>query len=401
MGGTMGIGCGGDDAAPAKVTDGGSKDSTSATNSPITPTPDAPAGDTNLPDTAPPPPHGKVMLVHASPGLPALRICYSVGVKADLTDQVMAPVYALPDDDTASAALGLPYPGFFPGTGGPQPDVADLSKVTLVPYLIFADQITTEVKSARDAGTEKKCTDLLGPTAPDGGLEATKFIKLGAIPAGTFAPSTPTLVALVGCLPQAADPTANAAKCGSDYDVTNGNVGVKIYKALDRTVADATKMGVQILQASSAFQGEVVTPLQGTLVTGFATVDGGTPLGAPVTAGQVFGDLKPDAAAPQTGLLTDQANTAVYATLVQADGGLVIGPSGPINVALPLPIVKRLSIGPVDAGYFANGANFTFILVGDPAQPTFIDAGADATGPFNPRSMHWIALPNDPVLPTL
>ena len=230
-------------------------------------------------------------------------------------------------------------------------------------------------------------------------------MKLPVIPAGTFLHGTTTIVALTGCLPAAADPNTNdpptAAKCGSDYAAATGNLSIKLYKSLDRTVADPAKMGVQVLQASSAFEGQVAKPLMGTLVTGFASTDGG-PLGPPVTVGQAFASLQPDAAAPQTGVLTDPANTVVYGALVQADGGPVVGPNGPINVALPLTAVTRLSIGslklPDGGAYLTNGANFTFVLIGDPAKPTFLD---DAGTKFNPQSMHWIALPNDPTLPPL
>ena len=56
----------------------------------------------------------KLIMVHGSPDIPAVRICFSVGLAADLSDQAVTPLPPLPNQISGP----LPYPGLFPGTGG-------------------------------------------------------------------------------------------------------------------------------------------------------------------------------------------------------------------------------------------------------------------------------------------
>ena len=60
-------------------------------------------------------------------------------------------------------------------------------------------------------------------------------------------------------------------------------------------------------------------------------------------------------------------------------------------LALKLSAVQLASYGGnvPDGGDYRNGAAFTFIALGDPAEP--------AAGGTNTKTFHYIALPNDPV----
>src|SRR6185312_3395766 len=143
-------------------------------------------GGTTDADAAPPAPvPAKLLLVHASPDAPAVRICVgydnlSTGVSA------IQPIVPTPNN-----AQGVP-PGF--GGPAPSPPSGTLQSQNISFYAIPSATLAAAGVLPNDAGSttgEKTCKDLLGSTivagsdagTPDGGVTP---IKIGSVPANTF-----------------------------------------------------------------------------------------------------------------------------------------------------------------------------------------------------------------------
>jgi len=347
------------DTTPAKQFDSGADATTDAPA-------DAPADSTV--DAGPT--RAKMLAIHASPDLPAVRVCFGMGLQNDGSDAVVASVLPVPD----KALTGQPYPGLFPGAGAALPDFGiDLSQKALTPYLIVASKLAASTQS---------CDALLAPNA--GTLTpGVDYFKMPTLKNGTFASDTTIALVVTGCLPQAADPSASAVLCGGDYGTSAGNLAVQLF-SLDRAVKGA--FGAQFLQASSAAAGKFALAYgTGDLTAELHPLDGGA--GQPIATGVKYGELQPGTAAA---LVAPDVNQTSLLVTVPGDGGAAFSSS------FPLPLVYEVTTGQPTgaAAYFASGANYTFVLVGDPAQPTLLDGGA-----FNGYSLHALAFPNSPPLP--
>src|SRR5689334_12512659 len=84
--------CDGDNTPPSFF-DSGSADATT----------DATSDASDASDAAPTT-HAKVILVHASPDVAALRLCFALGVQNDGSDAKMAPIAPLPNNALAPGA---------------------------------------------------------------------------------------------------------------------------------------------------------------------------------------------------------------------------------------------------------------------------------------------------------
>jgi hypothetical protein len=360
--------CDGDDTPPYTFPDA-SKADVSA--------PDATA-DTGAPDSGGP--RAKVIVAHASPDLPPVRVCFALGAKSDGSDAVLAPVPPLPD-----AIVGAqPYPGLFPGTGSALPDFADLTSVVVVPYVIVAEKVKTVVRDG--GGALATCDALL---SADAGLVAGgDYFKLPPLPAGTFGAGKTLLVAATGCLPAVFDPAADAASCGGDYSALLGNVSLTTFE-LDRKAVDAAKLGAQVAHLSPAVQGKLQQNAPTGVTVGFANVPDAGTFYVPIAQGVRYKQL-----APQLALATPIANadlTALSVSVLDPDGGAPLA-----TYVSSLASVAVASGGDLDASAaatFKNGANYTFVVVGDPSAPATFDGGA------NGRTLHVIAFPSDPTVP--
>jgi hypothetical protein len=360
-------GCGGDDTSAAPGTDAGNDDATLSDSG-------GGAEDGGLA-------RGKVIVVHASPDVPAVRFCFGTGNNDDGSDTQVGPLPALPH----LSRPGQPFPGIFPGTGSPLPDITDLSQRAVTGFVILAEKI---VGDNGDAGTERDCPALLGANGQGGALtKLVDYFQLATIPKGTFANGTTTLIAATGCFPKALDPSASANLCGADFNELTGNLSGRLFK-LDR-VTQAGTLGAQVLQVSPSLDAESDG---GTgLTTGFLAADGG-PLadGGPIviTTGQKYGELKPDQAAQNAGIASNAENVAFFTAV------------GATATPLPLPIITQLTTGAADTQldggpYYQDNMNYTFVVLGVPGQPLTVDGGV------NGHALHYLAFPNDPQLPPL
>ncbi|MDB4995804.1 MAG: hypothetical protein JWM74_3236 [Myxococcaceae bacterium] len=392
-------GCGDDDATPVTATDSGPGADQ------VSPPTDSGGGtDTGTKtDSGPPdagPPHAKIILVHAAPGLPALRVCFKLGKLADGSDGVIAPVAALPDQ----AKPGQPFPGVFPGTGGAFPDLLDLSVYALTPIVINAAKISTDVRT--DGGTQRSCQDIL---APDAGVVGTAdAVQFATLPVGTFTPNTTLLLALTGCAAGEAGgttpfPYTAQQKCGAAYTAANSNFAIQKF-TLDKTPAGATQLGGQFINLSQGIENEAA-PFAGAcglntgctangvypvIVKNDPAGDAAAAVATPLTAAPVkFPLMAPATAKGVTGVLPATASFAIAGstTALGSDGGV-----GPSVGGASFPIVQTFTTGSATpADYFKDGRNYTFVLLGDPT------AGpASAT---NGYGVHFLGFDNDPVLP--
>lgn len=350
--------------------------------------------DTGAPDSGT---LGKLLAVHASPDLPPIRFCYKV-------NGALSPLPPLPQElSPAQIAAGAPFAGLYQGTGGPLPSTGtDLGPLTITPILIKAQSVKDYVKGG-DGGV-KVCSDLLAPDAGFNLVAGTDYWTLADIPANTFKHDHTYILAATGCRSNTTigggNMLATLAKCGADWNNNSGNLAVKIYD-VDRTVANPQKMGAQFLHLSPII-GAGTTGITPALATPGAN-DGGTKLELIALQPVQFPNLAP-MTATGVGKPTLNANpllsTAFVGTPILPDGG----PG--TQIALPLPIVEKLTTGysPDGGLMYTNGANFTFIALGDPTVPQFVDQLGQAQpdgGAFNGYYIHVIGMPNDPVIPKL
>jgi hypothetical protein len=427
--GMVATGCGGDDNG-AK---GGGGDDSGTDGTTTQPTgDDGPAGgDDGSPgtrpdgsaggdaaDAGPPAPvHGKVLLVHASAFAPALRFCYG-SVNGDAGAVTIVPGVS----PAPNTALGVP-----PGTGGPAADTSvDLADRTLEIYAINAAALTSLVA---DGGPELTCDKLIGDKAlpvDAGGLASPNvageplqagidYWDIGRLPAGTLADGTTTLLAVTGCAP--GETTTPGYNCPMPYDVSTGNLSLS-YARLDTTTPlDGGSIGAQFAYASTPFASDstlaggaaavagfyvttLVTPEAGAPADGGdAAVEAAAPVPMTVTRSIALGvtngvppalSVAPTALVPVSGLTFD-GNSGFFVDGVTVDGGPT---SNPVQVGVPFPSIQAISAPSADAGIFANGVGYVFVLVGDPDpnQPTFI---GDA-GQFNLFKAHILAFPTNP-----
>jgi hypothetical protein len=355
------------------------------------------------------PPHGKVILVHGTNGAPPLRFCYGAVTTLDGGDA--GSISVLPVNPSPNTALGVP-----PGTGGPGADsTRDLMNQTLEVYAIASAALTSDVPS--DGGTELTCDKLIGSkalAADAGGLplvQGLNYWDIGALPAGTIADNTTTLIVVNGCVPGISDTAFTTLNCPSGYNVSTGDLGMWTAKLDTTTVLDGGSIGAQFAYASNAFSYESagggnppgVATVAGFYTTTLVVPDAGAsdagdagdaaPTPVPVTIPQVVaagvtnGQLKPATVTPVSGVTFD-GTSGFFVNSVSIDGG-----SNQFKVAMPLPNIQQISAPsvPLDAGYFANGVNYVFVLVGDPAVATLNDAGM-----FDPQSVHIVAFPTNP-----
>ncbi len=348
---------------------------------------DAPKDQANPVDAGAP---AKLIVAHASPDIGAFRFCFKRG--ADVQSAVMAPLPPLPNK--VSSVL-QPYPGVFQGTGGPLPSLGtDFSNLVIVPYVMLAANLAAKGAIPGDAGTQPACDELFAADASINLVKDTDYFELPPIPAGLLLRNKTFLLLATGCRPTATRRAGvTDGQCGPTYNGTTGNLGIIAFE-LDRSPRANTEMGVQFAHAAAPANDFVKQPVLPGMV-----LDGSfTPLGDAAVA---YASLNKDAATPVTGV----APTDSFGVRVQ----LPVGPDAsivPVTLAASLPQIQFSTI--VDSGtpsFYANGVNYTFVAVGDPNVPQYIDpfdggpSAPDAGGRPNGYTFHYLGFPNDPTLP--
>jgi hypothetical protein len=453
---TFAAGCSGDD----NTTGGGNPPGNDASTNDAPATQDTGGGDTNTPHPdANTPVHAKVILVHAAPGAPAVRVCFAQGQQDDGSDKSVAAFTALPDKISSIPPYGTEGPGIYPGTGGPFPDLADLSQIAITPYIVLASKIANQTA---DAGlNELTCDKLIGGDGKgvDGGLvKNVDFFELATVAKGKFTPETTFLFALTGCLPDAGSPQ----ECGSG---TGLSVGIS---TLDRSVpsaAGANGFGVQFENRSSALEGTPAElpayhdPAAAGVIPfvqyAVAAPDAGPADSGPDTSATDGGDggSGDDGGTVDSGDDGSASDSGTEDATVDASSGGDAGPSGPPpgfvpvsqtpikfsgatvtptvavggnsglyfgvgvpkldggsldlqhdypfgdRIALPASVVEQLTWGAAAVPTCTPGTNCTYVLLGDPSKPplfTVVDGGVGLNPGYDGRGLHFLAFPNDP-----
>ena len=313
----------------------------------------------------------------------ALRVCYGLGDQGTI-----APLPPLPDRKSSDAQ---PFPGVYIGTGGPvQGTGVDLSATAITPYIMNAQKLAERGVVRPDAGgVGPDCAALINGEVDAGGafVEGVDYWKLPTIPAGTLLKEKSYILILTGCSADTTVPAQQIAKCGPDFTDAgaNGNLRVTVHEVDRATAIDADKIGTQFIHASApgaaAFAVGSIPVIPGYIkdkndpdtFKGITAGDGGAGGSAAVTLGQ------------KTPLVQVQGVDV-------ATDSFIANPSA-ANTAFTLQQIQQMSYGanvPANGAY-ANGKAFTFIAVGDPAEP------ATVNGQFNTKVFHFIALPNDAV----
>jgi hypothetical protein len=321
-----------------------------------------------------------------------LRVCYSLAAAGQPSTASQAPLPPLPDTTTP----GTPFPGVFIGTGGSIPGTgADLSGVDVTPYLMNAQSLAVRglVKSSAAGQVETSCKDLFdaanggsgtyGSGANDAGnlgpLQANvDYWKLPVIPAGTLKRDHSYILVLTGCT---GDSASAGVHCGPGWTASGpGNLKTNVVDLDNATAVDAAKLGAQFFHASTASEDN------GTLEDGGVQHPG-------LIVGGTFNALNGGTAVPLFGLTP---------TLTQVSGVNPASDSFTVNkdvslFTISLQQVRALTYGnPPPAGTdFTNGKAYTFIGLGDPATSV-----VQTDGGINGRGYHYLALPNDPVIPS-
>jgi hypothetical protein len=350
-------------------------------------------GDGAMPEAGPMPNWPKIYVVNASPDAPPLRLC--VGAAGSVLS--LPP---LPDMPTP----GLPFPGLFPGTGGPLVAPADISPLTLTLYAVNALKVAKDTADGGpDGGAEITCDQLVPVGDAGGGNYLTPnvdFWQLGTIKGGTVADNNSYVVAITGCIPGEATDAGVGLTCGSGYSPTAGNLALTFFTLDSTTAIDAGSMGAQFANASTPwdYYASIQSPpaFTGAIFAQPNPADGGINLLTPILAGPAgFGTLMPMALRPYSGLTFD-GTTALAAAVARSFSDIVY------EAPMPFPVIEQLTYGAAgapDGGALQNGKGFVFVLVGDPQLPFFTnpqDGGplaADAGGQFNLHAPHILAFP--------
>ncbi len=348
---------------------------------------DAPKDQANPVDAGAP---AKLVIVHASPDLGGFRICIARG--PDNNSLVVAPLPPLPN----KARPGEPYPGLFQGTGTPMPTLGtDFSNLVIQPYLMVAANLAAKGAIPGDAGTQPACDELLTPDASIKLVEGTDYFKLPAVPAGLLLRNKTFLFLVAGCRPTASRRAGvTDGQCGPGYNGTTGNLSFAGYE-LDRGPRAGTEFGVQFAHGAAAANDFVKQPvLPGMILDGgfVPLADGGT---------VPYLGKSSDAAVAFTGV----APTDSFGIRVQ----LPVGPDAsvvPVTLSASLGQIQAVTSGtPPPPSIYVNGTNYTFVALGDPNVPQYIDpfdggpSAADAGGRFNGYTFHYLGFANDPTLP--
>ncbi|HSO33635.1 MAG TPA: hypothetical protein VLT33_13975 [Labilithrix sp.] len=229
------------------------------------------------------------------------------------------------------------------------------------------------------------------------------YWELPQIDAGTFKKEHSYVLALTGCR---GDSTLTPGKeCGPGFTAGGGagigNLKVQIFET-NTTPVSATQLGVQVFhlsaQLDAVFGPGAANPFP--VTPGFVTnPDGGVGFKAASAAPLELHKLTPVQGV--TGV-TD-ANLFVLNKTSPSVDPLVASHS---LAPFPLPFIQALSgLGlPTAPTVYKDGANYVFVAIGDPAQPTF--SATHGTGPgdggdgtvFTTRSVHDLAFPTDPVI---
>ncbi len=331
----------------------------------------------------------------------AIRICFKQGTTKE--NLAVAGFPPLPDKPKGAQTVA----GVLPGTGGTFPSFGtDLEGRIVQPIVMNVKSLLAKgFVNPGNGTTGTTCDEIVGDLA-DASVQLKEnedYWVLPQIDAGTFKKTKSYILALTGCR---GDTTIlNREKCGPGAPTMSalgiGNLKVTIFET-NTTPVSATQLGVQFFHASP--QGNAaLTALNKSVTPGFTAnpADAATPFRAAVDAPVTLGTLT--AVKGLTGVKDSD-----FFALDKAD------PSNPERAfaPYPLPAIQAISgLGlPAAPTVYKDGANYVFLVTGDPTEPVFqaTDGGCTLPAPFcgdggdgtvfNTKALHFLAFPTDPVI---
>lgn len=341
---------------------------------------DAPAEDGSSDAISPLPPPG-ALLVHASPSLPDLVFCWSVGGAGPSTTLRPYP--------SATPMPASNYPGVPVGGAVGLADASSMMGTDLSVVALDARAVARAVSGIDCSNSSQcSCSALL---SNNGAVDPTAIHQLPLISsAQAIVPGATVVLWLRGCLGGASDPKASVQRCGSDWNASTGNLRMEL-DSIPGASAPAPEAGVFTVQAAQLSPAlDFLAGSTGAAVSfgaqGAADASVVTSLN---TAGQILPDVPmqvasaiPLASFGQLGFAVDVAGQGGDA----GDGG-----SGAAHLWMSLAQSLDL-VDPTQnpAQYFAQPTSYLVAVVGDPAgAPPGVagDAGYDGTG------LHLLVLP--------
>jgi hypothetical protein len=315
------------------------------------------------------PPPTVVILLHASPSLPSLRLCWA---PTDPTVPVDATALPFP---SSSAMPASNYAGI-PVGGAVWADPTATQALATGGYTLYA----LRAKPIADSTTP--CHELVCSGTGSGCLMPNAdYWRVGALTPGQLRTGATNVVAIGGCLPLFDDPSASGARCGPTWSTASGNLHVDTISFYDTLAGDGGPLMVQAAQLSpglAALEGAGATTLS------FGTQDGGQ---IEVARLHDEGDVEPlspmPLMLPTTASPFDDVGFAV--DVVGADAGA----AG--HVWMSLAQAQELVLPQEDpTTYYRLGGTYVVAVLGDPNAPHAYSAGGM---PYDGTGLHLLVLP--------
>lgn len=332
--------------------------------------PDAPGGDGGDAMALPPP---GVLFVHASPSLPDLRFCWTVGPTGpSMTDRPYPFATPMPASN---------YPGVPVGGAAPLADASSMLGGDLTVYAIDARAVANAEQGLNCSGSNQcSCYEML---KKNGAVDPTAIHQMSVIPFGTITQGATVVLWVRGCLGTAGDPQASVQRCGADW-TANGTGNLRM---------DAVSIPGNFVPSPDA--GAVFAVQAAQLSPALAVLAGDA--GAVVSFG-AQGD--PDASVVATLGAPDQIQPAapqqVAASIPLASYGqlgFAVDVAGDGGAHLWMSLAQSLDlVDPTQdpSQYFAQPTSYLVTVIGDPAGAP---PGGNPDAAYDGTGLHLLVLP--------
>lgn len=311
--------------------------------------------------------HARVQIVNATNAF-AARLCFATGAASDGSDAAVAPIPALPHDG-AHPMPGTTWPGVARGATDTLPDLVDLSRHAVTPFVVAADKVKGEVKGNPNEAT---CDALLGAAGTGGRLVlGVDYFRLPTIVPGTLTNGGSFALGFFDCDANASGPR----RCA-------GAFGAKVF-VLEAHAPQPSHSYVSVLNLSAALA--TAAPHGIDFVHAYCGSE------APIVYGETF--------AADTPLPLDIDHLDGTSA---CDGVRFVARRADTSVAFSSQLHSLARVASLSTRVtFALGKSYTFVVLGDPATAEATLPDGSSNPAFDGSGVHVVALANDPVLPTL
>jgi hypothetical protein len=307
-------------------------------------------------DAGPPPPT-TALILHTSPNLPDVRVCWSVGDGGVTSDLPFPSTGEMPATN---------YPGIPTGGAVALADADFLLGDNLTLYLIDDWNLQHNLQKGGVACDKLICPDQTNCLRP-----GRDFWQTPAIPQGLQAASS-NVVAIGGCVPW--DRDASTDLCGPGYTTMdpNGNLQAELL-LLNKAAPQTGQLAVQAAQLSPG-----VASILGDAAAGRASVTFG-----PEDAGEasVVTALASEGIASQVQYVDVSPDLSTYGTLGFAID-IPVADASPTHFWMSLAQSQQI-VAPTEEPrtFFGQPRPYLVAVVGDPSAPSTWTGGAyDGTG---------------------